>query len=87
MNLDFFLNHPKKLETLFERKQVLEKEKKRIKVVVSFNFSLPIAPKDFKIHKKPHHLTKTIFIGLALGRINLLLPGQETILGDAYKKH
>lgn len=51
------------------------------------NFSLSIAPKDFKIHKKPHHLTKTIYIGLALGRINLLLPGKETILGEAYKKH
>ena len=51
------------------------------------NFSLPISPKDFKIHKKPHHLTKTIFIRLALGRINLLAPGQEAISGDAYKKN
>ena len=50
------------------------------------NFSLPISPKDFKIHKKPHHLTKTIFTGLALGRINLLASEQDAISGDAYKK-
>ncbi len=50
------------------------------------NFSLPISPKDFKIHKKPHHLTKIIFTGLALGRINLLASEQEAISGDAYKK-
>lgn len=50
------------------------------------NFSLPIAPKDFKIHKKTHHLRKTIFIGVALGRINLLAPEATHLLGEAYNQ-
>ena len=48
------------------------------------NFSLSIVPKDFKIHKKPHHLRKTIFIGVALGHINQLQQGQQLLLGEAY---
>lgn len=51
------------------------------------NFSLSISPKDFKLHKKPHHLRKTIFIGIALGRVNLLPPGAQQILGEAYNHH
>jgi hypothetical protein len=51
------------------------------------NFSLSLAPKDFKLHKKPHHLRKTIFIGIALGRINLLQSGAQQILGEAYNHH
>lgn len=48
------------------------------------NFSISVVPKDFKLHKKPHHLTETIFIGLALGRINLLKPETLPLLGEAY---
>jgi hypothetical protein len=49
------------------------------------NFSLSISPREFKLHKKPHHLRKTIFIGVALGRINLLPPASaEQLLGEAY---
>ncbi len=51
------------------------------------NFSLSLSPKDFKLHKKPHHLRKTIFIGVALGRINQLLPGSQKLLGEAYNHH
>jgi hypothetical protein len=48
------------------------------------NFSLSVVPKDFKLHKKPHHLTETIFIGIALGRINQLKPESRPLLGEAY---
>ncbi len=48
------------------------------------NFSLSISPKDFKIHKKAHHLRKTIFIGVALGHVNALQQGQQQLLGEAY---
>ncbi len=48
------------------------------------NFSLALSPKDFKIHKKPHHLKKTILIGVTLGRINLLQPGMQELLKEAY---
>ena len=48
------------------------------------NFSLSILPKDFKVDKKPHHLKKTIFIGVTLGRINQLQPGMQKLLGEAY---
>lgn len=48
------------------------------------NFSLSIVPKDFKIHKKAHHIRKTIFIGVALGHINQLQQGQQSLLGEAY---
>lgn len=48
------------------------------------NFSLSILPKEFKVHKKPHHLRKTIFIGVSLGRINQLQPGMQSLLGEAY---
>jgi hypothetical protein len=48
------------------------------------NMAISIAPREFKLHKKPHHLKKTIFIGVAMGTINPLLPEMEQILGDAY---
>lgn len=48
------------------------------------NFSVSLAPKDFKLHKKPHHLRKTIFIGIALGRINQLIPGSPHVPNDVY---
>lgn len=51
------------------------------------NTSFNILPKDFKINKKPHHLKKIIFVGIALGRINQLLPEQQAILGEAYNHH
>jgi hypothetical protein len=49
---------------------------------VNFNFS--IEPKDFNIHKKPMRLTKTIFVGVGAGRLNVLLPGMENQLGEAF---
>lgn len=49
---------------------------------VNFNFS--IQPKDFNIHKKPQRLTNTIFIGVGSGRINVLKPGMENLVGEAY---
>lgn len=52
--------------------------------VLKMNFSLSILPRDFKVHKKPHHLRKTIFIGISLGRVNQLRPGQEQLLEEAY---
>ncbi|MFN7912570.1 MAG: hypothetical protein ACK5QC_12160 [Bacteroidota bacterium] len=48
------------------------------------NFSINIVPKDFKIHKKSQHLKKTIFLGVALGRVNLLTPSLQSQLGEAY---
>jgi hypothetical protein len=51
------------------------------------NLSFTIMPQEFKIHKKPHHLKKSIFVGIALGRINQLMPGQQGILGEAYDYH
>jgi hypothetical protein len=51
------------------------------------NFALALSPKDFKIHKKPHHLKKTILIGVTLGRINLLQPGMQELLKEAYDHH
>jgi hypothetical protein len=51
---------------------------------VNFNFS--ISPKDFNIHKKPQRLTNTIFIGVGTGRINLLKPGMEGQVGEAYNQ-
>ena len=49
---------------------------------VNFNFS--ISPKDFNVHKKPQRLTNTIFIGVGNGRINVLKPGMESLLGETY---
>jgi hypothetical protein len=49
---------------------------------VSFNFS--ISPKDFNIHKKPQKLTNTIFIGVGAGQLNVLRPGMESLVGEAY---
>lgn len=54
---------------------------------IKVNFSLTLSPKDFKIHKKAHHLKKTILIGVSLGRINLLLPSMIDILKEAYDHH
>jgi hypothetical protein len=49
---------------------------------VNFNFS--ISPRDYNIHKKPQRLTNTIFIGVGSGRLNLLKPGMENYVGEAY---
>lgn len=51
---------------------------------VNFNFS--IQPKDFNIHKKPLRLTNTIFIGVGAGRINVLKPGMENLVGEAFNQ-
>jgi hypothetical protein len=48
------------------------------------NLSFSIAPKDFKINKKPQRLTNTIFIGIGAGRINKLKPEIIGELGEAY---
>ncbi len=37
-----------------------------------FRFSINIAPKDYKIDKKPHHLKKTISVMISNGVINLI---------------
>ncbi len=51
------------------------------------NFSISIVPKEYQIHKKPHHLKKTIFIGVTLGRINLLQSGNELIPREVMDHH
>lgn len=48
------------------------------------NFSLSIVPKDFDIHNKAHQLKETIFIGVAMGRINQMRPEDKELLGDVY---
>ena len=48
------------------------------------NFSFSFSPKDFNMHKKPQRLTNTIFIGVTGGKINLLQPGMEGQVGEAY---
>jgi hypothetical protein len=48
------------------------------------NFGFSFLPVDHKIQSKPHHLTKPIFVAVALGRINLLRRGMEPLLGEAY---
>ena len=49
---------------------------------VSFGFS--IVPKEFKLHKKPHHLKDVIYISIGMGQINLLEPGMESFVQEAY---
>jgi hypothetical protein len=51
------------------------------------NFSLSILPKDFNIQKKLHQLNNVIYIDVSLGRINLLRPGMEHLVGEAYNYH
>jgi len=51
---------------------------------VKANFSFSISPKDYKLHKKAHHLRKSIFVAISLGRFNLLLPDAKHLLGEAY---
>jgi hypothetical protein len=48
------------------------------------NFSLSILPKDFNVQKKLHHLNNVIYIDVTLGRINLLRPGMEHLVKEAY---
>jgi hypothetical protein len=50
------------------------------------NFSFSFSPKDFNIHKKPKRLTNNIFIGVGGGYINLLKPGMESQVGEAYEQ-
>jgi hypothetical protein len=52
--------------------------------VYKVNFSMKFSPKDFKIDEKPHHLKNPIYIAVTQGRINLLEPGMEHLLGEAY---
>lgn len=48
----------------------------------SFGFSLE--PRTFKLDTMPHHLTETIFVSIGLGFINLLEPGMEKYIREAY---
>ena len=51
---------------------------------VKVNFSFSVSPREYKLHKKPHHLKKSIFIAISLGRFNLLQPASRQLLGEAY---
>jgi hypothetical protein len=48
-------------------------------------FGLSFMPKDFKIHKRPHHLKKSITIGIAAGRINQLKPEMEKLVEEVHR--
>lgn len=48
----------------------------------SFGFALE--PHTFKLDTMPHHLTETIFVSIGLGFINLLEPGMEKYIREAY---
>jgi len=50
------------------------------------NLSFSFLPSQYNIHKKPGRLRNVIFIGIAGGHINLLTPGQEKELGEAYEQ-
>lgn len=50
------------------------------------NLSFSFLPTLYNIHKKPGRLKNVIFIGIAGGHINLLRPGQEQELGEAYQQ-
>ncbi len=50
--------------------------------VFKVNFGFSFSPKNFKIHKRPHHLKKQITIGVAAGRVNLLKPEFRHLLKD-----
>jgi hypothetical protein len=52
--------------------------------VYKINFALSFSPKDFNIHNRPHQLKNPVTITVSLGRINLLKPGMEWLLGEAY---
>lgn len=47
-------------------------------------FSIPFVPKDFKTYKKLYYNDQTVNINVGLGRINMLKPGMEFLLKDAY---
>jgi hypothetical protein len=48
------------------------------------NLNFTIVPKDFNIHKKPQRLTNIIYIGIGSGRVNILHPGMEGHVGEAF---
>jgi len=50
------------------------------------NLSFSFLPSQYNIHKKPSRLKNVVFIGIAGGHINLLTPGQEKELGEAYEQ-
>jgi hypothetical protein len=49
-------------------------------------FGLSFMPKDFKIHKRPHHLKKSISIGVSAGRVNQLKPEMEKLVEEIHRK-
>ena len=50
-------------------------------------FGLSFMPKDFKIHKRPHHLKKSITIGVSAGRINQLKPEMEKLVEEVHRRN
>lgn len=50
-------------------------------------FGLSFLPKDFKIHKRPHHLKKSITIGVSAGRINQLKPEMEKLVEEVHRRN
>ena len=50
------------------------------------NFGFSFLPKDFKIHKRAHHLKKIITIGVAAGRVNQLKPEMQGLIQEINKK-
>ncbi len=48
----------------------------------TLNFGISFSPKDFKIHKRPHHLKKEINLGVAFGSINILKPEYQNLISD-----
>ena len=49
------------------------------------NVNFSFQPKDYKIQNKPHHLKKSITIGISSGRINQLTPEMIPVLSEIYK--
>lgn len=52
--------------------------------VYKVDFSMKFSPLDFKIEDRPHQLRNPVYIAVTHGRINLLQPGQEYLVGEAY---
>lgn len=48
----------------------------------TLNFGISFSPKDFKIHKRPHHLKKEINLGVAFGSINVLKPEFQNLINE-----
>ena len=49
---------------------------------INANLQLGFYPKEFKIHKKPHHLKRKITLAIYRGYVNPFKPGMEHFLTD-----